>query len=149
MNSATTNDVLNRLMVVHNRSLPMYLGFAVPWWSDGDAPAAELLAQIVSDQRQIVDRIGEMIVDNAGEVIQGEFPLAFTALHDLSFDFLLQEMLRHQERAITVIEQCLAQLPQASPARTLAEEVLGIAKAHFDALRELSPEGRKTTSQAD
>ena len=42
MNSVDTNAVLNRLRVIHNRSLPTYLTYAVPWSHAGDEAAEDL-----------------------------------------------------------------------------------------------------------
>ncbi len=65
MNSVSEHDILNRLVVLHTRSLPMYLGFAVPWWSDRNGQAAELLQHIITDQFAMADRLGEMIIAKA------------------------------------------------------------------------------------
>jgi hypothetical protein len=136
MNSASEHDILNRLVVLYNRSLPMYLHYAVPWWSDRDGQAAELLEHIVADQSEMVDRLGGMIIESGGDVDNGEFPLSFTALHDLSFDYLLDQMIILQRRTITAIEKCVDLLPANRMSRPLAHEALGMAKAHLDSLCE-------------
>ena len=141
MNSASTNDILNRLSVLHNRSLAMYLSYAAPWTEgQSEKAAAETLAQIVEDQKNTVDRLGEMILENDGAVIPGQFPLAFASLHFLSFDFLVQKLIEHQRRDIAVIEDCVGQLNSPPLARAVAEEALGAARSHLDLLLELEKE---------
>ena len=140
MNSVSEHDILNRLIVLHNRSLPMYLRYAVPWWSDRNGQAAELAGHITADQSEIGQSVGRTIVidGDEDEVDNGEFPMVFTGLHDLSFDFLLEQMIRYQQRTIVAIERCVEQLPENRMSRPLAQEALGTAKAHLDSLCELA-----------
>jgi hypothetical protein len=146
MNSVSEHEVLNRLVVLHNRSLPMYLHYAVAGWNDRSRQAAELLEQIVADQTEMVNRLGEMIVDGGGNVDSGEFPLAFTGLHDLSFDYLLQLMIGYQRRTIQAIEKCVDQLPANRMSRPLAQEALGMAKAHLDAMCEAAQRSQSVSA---
>ncbi len=135
-----TNDILNRLLVIHSRSLPNFLVYAHPWWKDDHVKATEVLANIVGDQRNIAARAGRLIVENDGAVASGQFPDRFSTLHDLSLDFLLAELIRYQDRTIAAIEQLVRQLPRASMAQGLAQEALGMAKAHRTALGDLPSE---------
>ncbi len=137
MNSDATNRVLDRLRAIHAYSLPMYLSYAAPWWHEGDEAARETLAHIVTDQKEMIDRIGSMIVEGEGAVEPGEFPMEFTSYNDLSMDYLVGKMIEHQERDVEAIERCAAQLAHDPMAKALAEESLGAAKGHLDSLREL------------
>lgn len=132
-----TNQTLNRLSVIHNRSLPMYLRYAVPWVRDAYDDAGVTLRDIAEDQQEYVDRIGELILESNGKVEMGEFPMLYTGYHDLSIDFLLPIMIREQEAAVQQIEACAEALRLSPIARGLAEESLGAAKAHLDTMREL------------
>lgn len=139
MSNVATNDILNRLLVLHSRSLPMYLADAAPWTRIGNEHAIEVLGHIVADQRHTVDRIGEMITESGGDVDVGEFPMLFTAFNDISFDYLLNQMIARQKRALATIDQCVAQLGSAPLAKALAEEARGAALGHLDSLQELKP----------
>lgn len=134
--SVETNAVLNRLSVIHSRSLAMYLSYAAPWSAESNG-AADTLKAIVADQKRIADRVGEMIVESNGDVDPGAFPMRFTSLHDLSFRFLLDKLIEHQKRDIVAIEQCTAQLTTAPLAKAVAQDALGAAKAHLESLKEL------------
>jgi hypothetical protein len=135
-----TNDILNRLLVIHSRSLPNFLVYAHPWWKDDHVKSTEVLADIVSDQRDIVARAGRLIVEYNGAVASGQFPDRFSTLHDLSFGFMLPELMRYQDRTIAAIEKLVGQLPRASMAQGLAQEALDMAKSHRDALGDLPSE---------
>jgi len=133
----TTNEILNRLLVIHNRSLPIFLTYAPPWWKDDDGRVAEMLADVALDQLRIADRIGQLIVDHGGTVPSGQYPDRFSTLHDLAFDFLLAELIRYQDRTVATIEKFVPLLARSSMAQMLAQEALGTAKAHRDMLGEL------------
>ena len=137
MNHIRTADILNRLVVIHYRSLPMYLADASPWTHRGDEDACEVLAQIASDQATVVDRLGQMILDEGDSVELGEFPMDFTGQHDLSLDYLLNSLVTYQQTDIVSIEECVQQLDHDPMARAIAQETLGEAKGHLELLQEL------------
>jgi hypothetical protein len=137
MSSAETIDVLNRLVVIHHRSLAVYLGYASPTWHRGDDRARETLRMIAEDARETVDRLGEMILDEGGTVDYGAFPMRFTAYHDLSFSYLLDRLIELQRKAVNDIAECVDELSHAPMARAMAEDALGAAKGHLESLEEL------------
>ncbi len=79
MNSVSTNDVLNRIVVLHSRSLPVYLTYAPPWQMVGMAEAMTVIKQIAEDNQRTVDRLAAIILENGGTVDHGEFPMSFTS----------------------------------------------------------------------
>jgi hypothetical protein len=137
MTALDTNEILNRLLAIHHRSLAMYLSYAPPWWAYGQDEAARVLERIVGNQKRMVDRLGQMILDGGATVSYGEFPMLFTAYHDVSFDFLLNLLLERQKKEIAVISRYADQLRMAPLANALAMEALGESKAHLDMLEEL------------
>ena len=137
MNAVDTNAVLNRLSVIHNRSIPTYLSYAGPWIARRAGNASDTLSAIAADHRRTVDRLGEMIMESGGDVDPGEFPMLYTAWHDVSFDFVLDKMIDKQRQDITAIEECVEQLTLAPLAKSVAEEALGAAKGHLESLEEL------------
>ncbi len=151
MSVTATTDILNRLFVIHSWSLPVFLAEAYPTWRNQPTRAAEVLADIVDDQRLIAAGAGRLIVDQDGVVVAGQFPARFSTFHDLSCDFLLSQMIGYQDQTIAAITRLVAQLPPGSPAETLAQEALGMARAHRDALGELqgSPAGGRPGHRSD
>ncbi len=138
MSRETTISILNRLWVIHNYSLATYLSYAPPWWHEGDGPVMQLLRDVASDQQQLADRLGKLIVHYGGQVVQGKYPNRFTTLHDLSSQYLLQELVQYQQRTVTAIESLIPQLPPGSASQALAQECLGAAKAHLDSMHEIA-----------
>lgn len=131
-------DNLNRLFEIEHRSLPTYLADACPWTHTGDEKATATLANIVADQQALAGRIAELIDDRSGRVDTGSFPMEYTDMNLLSLDFLLLELVRCQKRDIASIEQVVSALAADREARDLAEEVLGAARAHLEALEDLA-----------
>lgn len=136
MTTNSVNQFLNRLLVLHHRSLPSYLSDARPWTRyTRQAEAQQLLTNIVSDQRRTVDEIGELLTERNHAIQYGEFPLSYTGLNDLSLTFLLKKMLEQQKRNISHIESIVPQLAEDDVARAMAERSLGAAKAHLEMLQ--------------
>ena len=146
MTELSTADILNRVLIVHNRSLPMYLHDALPWVRHGEDGSMETMRQIVRDQKQVVDRIGAMILDNTGVFEQGEYPLSFTGYHDMAFDWVLNLAIERQQKTISYLQKCAEQLSLAPMAKAVVEETVGMAKGHLEMLQELTTPANGTPS---
>ncbi len=138
MASAETINALNRLYAIYYRSLPMYLGYAKPYSLRGDEQSRETLNHIVADQKAMVERIGEMLLEMNAQTYEGEFPMEFTGYHDLSYEYLVRRMIDRQKIDIALIQQCADRLNTAPLAKALADEALGMAKGHLENLEELT-----------
>ena len=137
MSPPSTIEVLNRLLVLHERSLPVYLSYAPPDRLASNPNAKAVLDQIVEDQKRTIDRLATIVLDSGGTVDYGEFPMSFTALHDLSLDYLLKLLIERQTKFVAACEN-LANLLAAAPyAQAAAREALGEAKGHLENLKEL------------
>lgn len=153
MPNSDTIAALNRLIEIHNRSLPVYLASARPWSRPSDQAARQVLRLIADDHLRTVDRLAQLVLDYGGRVQLGEFPMDYTGLHDLSMAYVLSEVIREQRRDIRDIERCIDQLRLAPLARAAAEETLGAAKGHLDNLLEVqagrAPAGNGAAAHAE
>jgi hypothetical protein len=133
-------DVMNRLLAILYRSLPMYLHDAQPWEGKGDERAAAVLSLIVEEQRKLAERVAEYILDHGGQPDPGDYPVEFSDAnwHFVSLDYLLRPLVEHQRVDVERIARCVAELHDDRAARVLAEETLGAAKAHLESLEELA-----------
>jgi len=135
MPQARWNEALNRLLMIHNRSLVSYVKDARPWNGYGEVDdATELLDAIVTEQRRVVDEIGELLVERNYATSNGEYPLSYTALNDLSFAYLLRKLITEQRKTISTIESIVEQLDEDPQGLVLAQRALGAAKAHLEML---------------
>lgn len=129
--------ILNRLLSILHRSFAAYLASAAPWTRRGDAPATEALLHLVEDQERLAARVADMVLDFGERIEMGEFPMEFTGKNFLSLDFVLQELIRYQHHDIAAMERVGQQLVDVPAARMLAEEAIGMAKAHLETLDDL------------
>ena len=132
-----TIEALNRLLVIHRRSFPMYITEARPWVGPGEERAVEVLQHIEADQSAMTGRIAATIQAAGGTPDLGQFPIEFTDAHDLALDYLLRASVTHQQADIRSIEACIDQLSLSPASRAVAEEALGQAKGHLQSLTEL------------
>lgn len=136
MSKHSTHRALNQLLTVVERSLPMYLSYARPYTPSPTDPALEALDRIVTQQKELAERIGQAVLD-LGPIELGDYPIEFYDLHDLSIDFLLGKLVQYQQQAIEKIERIVSQLHHDRASAALAEEALGQARGHLEILEEL------------
>ena len=132
----STNEILNRLLILHERSLAVYLHYAAPEHIEKSPRIGEVMRQMAEDHLRTVDRLGTLILENHGAVDHGEFPMSFTSLHDLSPEYLLRLMTERQQKVIAAIEKLADMLSHAPYAQAAAREALGEAKGHLENLEE-------------
>jgi len=139
-----TQNALTRLFVTQFRSLPTYLVDADPWFHIGDERAMDTLRHMVADQKAMCGRIADYIVEHGGRVETGEYPMSFTSLNDLSLDYMMRRLAQTQQQDIASLEAAAAELKLDGGlkldrgAQALADESVGAARAHLEALREFN-----------
>ena len=139
MTEPTTHELLNRLLILHSRSLAMYLNYARPWALQAHPKSLAVLEQMVADQEATVDRLAGLILET-GPVEPGEFPIIFTGWHDLSVEWLVNKLIERQQKTILIIEKLISHLSLAPYAQAIARETLGQAKGHLENLQEVAGE---------
>jgi hypothetical protein len=142
-----TIDLLNDLLRVLCRSLPMYLQYAKPW-SQGDRPEVhEALGRLVANQRLYARKVAAMIADRGGRPESGSFPTEFTSLNDAGLEFVLGRIIARQRCENEALRSCAAELSGETEARALAEEVLGNAQGHLDVLNGMQKDPRMANDE--
>ena len=127
-------ELLNQLLSLHGSSLPMYLTSAPPHRQHGDEKAWEVIRHIVEDQRLMIDKIADHVVAEGGTPDMGEFSMNFTGMHDLSVNYIMQTVMKLQQRDVKLIKEISSELEASSQAKAIAQEALGAAKAHVQSL---------------
>ena len=130
-------SLLNRILRLLSRSLPMYLVEARPWSGGDTSRAQSALARLAADQQRLARRVAEAIARHGGQPEPGPFPSEFGSLNDVDLAYLLGEILRQLRADAEVLQHCADELAIAPDARALAEEVLGSTQAHIDMLEEI------------
>lgn len=137
MASPDTIAVLNRVLVILQRSFPQYLRYARPYIPPGREKVMETIHEIAAGQDALAERIAEQIIRSGGLPESGQFPTEFTDTHDLEIDYLIEEAIGYQKQDITDLSECVEALRLAPAAQSLAAEALGMAKGHLESLEEL------------
>jgi len=140
MSSQSTIDVLNRLYVLHHRSLAVYLHYAQPHRLASEPRASAVLAQMADDHARTADKLASLVLEANGLVDPGEFPMSFTGLHDLSVEYLVKQLIERQRKHIGACEKLADLLAMAPFAQAAAREAVGEAKGHLDNLLDLTNE---------
>ena len=136
MNSSVAT-LLNRLLALHHRSFASYLADAGPWQATDAASEgiARALRAVVFDHRATSQRLAEAIRAAGGQVVPSAYAMEFTDKNFLSLDYLLPEVIAALRHDAAEMEQIVAAVPPAETAvRELAQESLGAARGHIDAL---------------
>ena len=89
MNRTDPIDVLNQLLRLLFRSLPVYLRETQFWTRGGDAPGLAVLQTIAADRKRFAKRLAAAIEQRGGVADAGRFPAAFTGLNDVSLEYIL------------------------------------------------------------
>ena len=134
---ASTLDLLNELLALHSCSLPSYLSCAKPWSHVADSKDLKALELIAKDHLRMVERIGQVILRHNGKVRSSDFPMLFTDMHDLSTDYILNQVRRRQKNEFDRIIEIVEQLQNSPDALAIAEEAKGAARGHLEQLEEL------------
>jgi hypothetical protein len=137
MPAPDTLGLLNRVLVVLERSFPQYLRYARPYVPRGRANVMETINDVTSGQDALAERISQYIFESGGLADHGKFPIEFTDTHDLGIDFLIHSALGYQREDIANLEECVERLRTSPAAQSLAAEALGMAKGHLESLQEL------------
>ena len=137
MNRTEIADVLNCVLRLLSRSLPMYLHEAPAWTCRDDQRTSDALENLVADQQdyshELVDRLRELDTQPA----PGPARIEFTCVNDLSLDYLLDRLIELQQEDVAALERCVKALGANPPQRMLVEEIVGNAKGHLDILETL------------
>ena len=141
MVSSDPIDVLNRLLRLLCRSLPIYLTSTRRSDPDGPRDLGHRLAVIAADQRALAQRVAEEIAERKGQIEPGHFPLEFTATNDLALRYLVQRAIDYQKRDVEATGECVEALADQPALLPLAQEILGDARGHLETLEEMASDG--------
>lgn len=137
MTQALLYPLLTQLLAIVSKSFPQYLRYSRPYVPPGSENIMATLHAVASDQDVLADRISQLIIDVGAPLRTGEFPMEYTDTHDLGIDYQLTSAIDYQQQDIDTLQHLVGQLQAFPAAKALAEEALGMAKGHLEALQEL------------
>ena len=137
MNRPDPIDVLNHLLRLLFRSLPVYLQGTRFWTRGGDVRGLNVLRTIAADRKRFAQRLAAAIEQRGGLADAGRFPTAFPGLNDVSLEYILERVARAQQEEIPDLQRCLVELEGDPEAHALAAEILANACQHREMLEGL------------
>lgn len=141
-------DALAHLVAVMESSPAMYLADSGIWSYPGEESLKLALADVVSGQREIIDRAAGILADREIAVPQTGYPLAFTAWHDLDLAFLLPRVVEEMKRQVTSLEAILSSGTSDAAALDLAHEAVTTTRSHIDVLERQAARHRRSPTSA-
>jgi len=111
--------------------------------------ASRLLQQLAADQQRYADLLAEQIEQLDGVVEGGGFPSRFTSLHDLSFEYLLDQVLQYHRNDVAEAQRLVERLDPACPARSLVEQIAQMLGSYLEQLESLLASAGATGRSSD
>lgn len=143
-NSDPTTDLLKRLMESLGPSLALFLDDSGIWSRPGSEELKLAIADLCTDLRSLFDRAGVLLDAQDVPAPQVEYPIRFTALHDISLEYLIPQLEQETRRQISAAESC-SNAP--GDAGDLFREARVTLQYHLDVLEQFS--ARKAASRAE
>jgi hypothetical protein len=136
---------LARLLPPLESSLAMYISDAGIWSYPGAEEIKLAIADLVGDQKSIVERAGTILEERSAVLPRHPYPIQFTATHDLDLRSLLPRILAELRRQMILIDAIVE--AGGNPADIdLAREARSTTQRHADVIEQLM--GRAGTAVA-
>ena len=136
------NRALSDMVELLGSSLAMYVADAGIWSYPGGENIKLALADLVADQRSIHDRAAALLDARNLPVPGREYPIRFTATHDVDLRSLLPRMIEELKRQSAALDAIIATGADESEADAetleLAREARGTTLGHLDVLSPLA-----------
>lgn len=129
-------DALASLVAILETSPATYIADSGIWSYPGDEVLKLALADVVADQRGILDRAAAVLADRDVPAPQTGYPLAYSAWHDLDLAFLLPRIIRGMKRQIEQMEGILPATAGDEAGASLAREAIASTRRHVDVLEQ-------------
>lgn len=115
-------------------SLPMYLSDSGIWSYPGPEEIKLALADVVADQKSMVERAGGILEARSIPLPARMYPLSYASLHDVDLRFLLPRLVDGLRRQVVAIDSLAATVVGDPDAAALVHDARAATAGHVDAL---------------
>jgi hypothetical protein len=129
-------DPLLRIFDIVQPSLAMFLADCGLWTYPGPEEARLALADLVADQRNLLDRAAVVIEEREQARPRMAYPISFTAWHDINLRHILPRVIENLERQRSALEE-IAETPDDAAAADVATDALRSLRQHLDVFRDM------------
>jgi len=128
-------DILRR----ESRSVLLYVDEAFPWTTLTEEKSWTTLRQLIAEERQAVAALGQFLVRQRVPLpFLPSFPVQFTTINFLAFDYVLPRLLDSERQSIAALERDLPALKNPA-AHAEVEKLLALKRRHLPQLEALAP----------
>jgi hypothetical protein len=125
-------------------SLALFIDDSGIWSRPGAEEIKLALADLCTDLRSLFDRAGVLLDEQDIPPPQPEYPIRFTALHDIDLGYLLPQVQQETRSQIAVVESCG---DVAGDLGDLLREARMTLQSHLDVFEQLA--SKYSRGQAD
>jgi hypothetical protein len=129
-------DPLTRIFDVIQASPAMFLADCGLWSYPGAEEIRLALADLVADQRNLLDRVSAVLDEREQPRPRGAYPITFTSLHDVNLRHILPRVIHDLDRQRASFEE-IAATPDDAAAAAFGADGLRSVRQHLDVLRDV------------
>lgn len=137
-------DLLSRFMQSIGSALALFIDDSGIWSRPGAEEIKLAIADLCTDLRSLFERAGVLLDARDIPAPQVEYPIRFTALHDIELGYLLPQLQRETRQQIAAVEACGG---VAGEAGDLLREARSTLQSHLDVLEQIAR--KKAAAPAD
>jgi heme exporter protein D len=130
------HDPLTRIFDVIQPSPAMFLADCGLWSYPGPEEIRLALADLVADQRNLLDRAGIVLAEREQPRPRGAYPITLTSLHDVNLRHILPRVISSLEQQRSALEGVAATSNDAAAADLGADAVRSV-RQHLDVLKDV------------
>lgn len=130
-----SGDLLSRFMQSIGSALALFIDDSGIWSRPGAEELKLAIADLCTDLRNLFERAGVLLDAQDIPAPQVEYPIRFTALHDIQLGYLLPQLQQETRQQIAAVEACG---PVAGEAGDLLREARTTLQSHLDVLEQLA-----------
>ena len=127
-------------------SLALFIDDSGIWSRPGPEELKLAIADLCTDLRSIFDRAGVLLDEQDIPTPQVEYPIRFTALHDIQLGYLLPQLQQETRGQVAAVE---AWGDAGGAAGDLLQEARTTLQSHVDVLQQLSAKLASSQAGAD
>ncbi|SFI17299.1 hypothetical protein [Planctomicrobium piriforme] len=134
MTAASSNALLNDLLVELHRSLVQYVLEAWLWSAPQAAPLKGAVLSLSERQRQDAGKIVALLQDRAHSLDFGQYDHDFPRMNYVAIEFLFAQLCDNQNSLVQKLEQSLPKLKTDPEAHALIVEILKSQRSGLEKL---------------
>lgn len=138
MPDAFVNEQLNQALLRLHRNLLQYAAESWVWSGSARTRERETLDRIVSEQKQAVAALADLLFSRYHTIEFGTYPTEFTDLHYVSLDFLHGQIVAEQTGRVRDLERIQTDVASDAQAASLLAKIVSAARGHLQQLREVT-----------